>query len=120
MSREYTKEEFDRYVSAVKSWLYKFGISGWNIDFKQRNIGDLISANTTYNTVSRNVCFQLAEVQTGEYCLHDDMNLLALHEVLHLLLADVIWTTKETQDDAHDLVIAKEHEVINRLMGVLK
>ena len=120
MAREYTKKEFLEYKQSVRNWMKKFGMaSSWNIDFKQRTIGDGISGNTTYNTVSRNACFQLAEVQTGDYCLHDNMDELGLHEVLHLLLADLVWTTKEMKDDAHDLVIAKEHEVLLRLIPVL-
>lgn len=120
MSKPYTKEQFDEYVSAVKHWLNQLNITGWTIDFKQRHIGESIAGNTTYNTVSRNACFQLAEFQTGDYCLHDDMNALALHEVLHLLVADLVWTVKELKDDMHDLVIAKEHELINRLIPALR
>lgn len=120
MAREYTRKEFLQYKQRVNEWLRRFGMDKcWNVDFKQRTIGDGIAGNTTYNTVSRNACFQLAEVQTGDYCLHDDMNALALHEVLHLLVADLVWTTKEMKDDAHDLVISREHELINRLMPVL-
>ena len=42
-----------------------------------------------------------------------------MHEMLHLVLCEYCETTAKMGSSTHDLVIAQEHGVVNRLMRVL-
>lgn len=118
MKHTYSKKDFKLYKSRVKYWLDKFGITEFEVDFKQHDL-EGVSARTTYDNKSKLCCFQLATDITYDFCHQDDMNKLALHEVIHLLLADFGFAIHETKDYFSDLAIAHEHAVVQRLLRVL-
>ena len=78
------------------------------------------AARTTYNNISKIACFQLTVNIEYDFCHQSDLNKLALHEVIHLLLADFGYVLAETKDQWSDLVIAHEHAVVMRLLKVIK
>jgi len=113
----YSKKDFNKFVSHCKFWLNKFGITEWEIDFKHHQIDS--AARTTYNCTAKLACFQLTIRGEGDFCLQSDLNRLALHEVIHLLLADFGYSISETKDYQSDLAIAHEHAVVMRLMKAI-
>jgi len=114
---KYTNKDFNKFKQSVKYWLYKFGITEWEVDYKHHQIES--AARTTYNNKSKLACFSLTKKGKADFCFQDDLNRLALHEVIHLLLADFGYAIKETGDFDSDLAIAHEHAVIMRLVRAL-
>lgn len=116
----FTEYDFAEYEAAVLHWLDAFGITDWHVTITHDQIGRGINAQTQYNTTAKNVSFRLTHNTEGDYGMLTDPKRLALHEVLHLLLAEYCETTAKLGDPVHDLVIAQEHGVLNKLMRVLK
>lgn len=117
MMRKYKKKDFKQYKKAVLYWLDRFGITEWDVDFKHHKIDS--AARTTYNNISKLVCFQLTTKIEFDFCDQDDINKLALHEVIHLLLADFGYAIEKTNSYDSDLVIAQEHAVVMRLIRAI-
>lgn len=110
-----TKSDFNKFKSLCKKWVNAFGLTEWHIDYVQSDITS--QARTEYNLAARHACFILPFQFEVDYCYMDDLNKLALHEVLHLAMSDLIYEaniTKEIDDVTHT-----EHALINRLMRVI-
>ena len=114
----YSKKDFKQFKASVIYWLDKFGITEWEYEIVQRQL-DVASATTTYNNKSKLACFQLTHNIEYDFCLQADVGRLALHEVLHLLLADFGYAIQETKEYDSDLAIAQEHAVVMRMMKAL-
>lgn len=119
-SHTFTAKDFSNFKMVIEYWMEQFGMTDWNVTVEHAQIGTGINAQTQYNYVSKAVSFRLTKVSEGDYGMVTDPCKLALHEVLHLLLGDYNATTAKLGDAYHDLVIGREHEVINKLMRVLK
>jgi hypothetical protein len=117
MKYKYTKKDFKQYKQSVFFWLNKFGITEYEVDFLHHQIES--AATTTYDCKAKLCCFQLTLKGTFDYCQQDDINKLALHEVIHLLLADFGYAIHETKDLDSDLAIAHEHAVVMRLVRAI-
>jgi hypothetical protein len=117
MNYEYTNKEFKQFSSSVNYWMNKFGITEWEYEIIHKQTD--AAARTTYNNKSKLACFQLTKSIDYDFCGQSDMNKLALHEVLHLLLADFGYAIDETKSYDSDLAIAHEHAVVMRLMKAL-
>lgn len=117
MKYKYTDKQYKEYVKHCKKWLTVFGITEWEIDYKHHQIDT--AARTTYNNIAKLACFQLTIDGEGDFALQTDLNRLACHEVIHLLLADLVFAIHETKDYCSDLAISREHEVVMRLLKVL-
>jgi competence CoiA-like predicted nuclease len=113
----YSKKDFSQFKKSVLFWLKKFGITEWEIDFKQHQIDSV--AITTYDNKSKLACFQLSINAEYDFCGQLDMHKLALHEVIHLLLADFGYVIQETKYFDSDLAISHEHAVVMRLMKAI-
>lgn len=116
MIHKYSKSDFKLYKKQCLYWIDKFGITEYEIDFKHHKLDGNSCARTTYNIVAKLACFQLTKFTEGEFCLQSNIDKLALHEVIHLLLADFGKTIEFTKDADNDLVIAQEHAVVQRLL----
>ena len=115
----FTSECFRLYKERVEHWLHKFGLTEWSVEGTQMQIGGGVNAQVQYNHVRRHAIFRLTENTEGDYGLTTDPDRLALHEVLHLLVASLVETTAARQSAYDDLVVAEEHAFINRVMRVL-
>ena len=111
MKYKYTAENFLEYIVHCNYYLKLFGITEWDVDYKHHKID--CAARISYNNSGRLACFQLTTKGTIDFCHHDDMRKLALHEVLHLLLADITKARESPEE------IAIEHTAIHRLMNVI-
>lgn len=116
----FTDDDFGKFKTVVEYWIEQFGLTEWNIDITHDQIGDRTNAQTQYNTTSKGAIIRLTKVSEGDFNMVTDVTKLALHEVLHLLLADFCETTAKLADTHHDLVVGREHELINKLMRVVK
>ena len=111
MKYKYTIAQFNAFKKHCEYYLALFGITEWDIDYKQHKMDD--AARVTYNCSARLACFQLTTKGTGDFCLQEDMQKLALHEVLHLLLADIVKSQESLEENAI------EHTVIQRLIKAI-
>lgn len=115
----YTKKDFKDFEMYIHDWINKFGITEWDYEVMHNQL-DGSAARTTYNNKAKIACFQLTVNIEYDFCHQSDLNKLALHEVIHLLLADFGYVLAETKDQWADLVIAHEHAVVMRLLKVIK
>ena len=120
ISHEFKKEDFQLFREEVNKWVTRLGITGWDIEIRHEQIGNGTNAQCVYNTQKRHALFRLTVNTEGDFGMTTNPSELALHEVLHLLLADLVGTVATLGDDSHTLAIGKEHEVINRLSVWLK
>lgn len=115
----FTDEDFTLFNLKVGEYIALFGITGWDVEVDHAQIGEGSCACLDFNVVARKCHFRLTKVLEYDFGIETDVDLLAKHEVLHLLLADYCWTTAHEGEHCCDAVVAKEHELINRLMEVL-
>ena len=111
----YTQEEFDEFKRLVDEVITHLGVTGWVIDIQYRLL-DNAKARTYMDVAARTACICLTTAHNYDY--NEGMTLpeIALHEVLHILLTDFSMVVEKLGDANHDLVIAKEHELIHRLV----
>ena len=111
MQYKYTIKQFNSYKKYCKHYLALFGITEWDVDYKHHKID--AQSRVSYNNSGRLACFQLTTKGTIDFCYHDDMQKLAFHEVLHLLLADIVKSQESLEENAI------EHTVIQRLIKAI-
>jgi hypothetical protein len=116
----FTPAEFERFTAKVQSLVSDMGLTEWNLQIIHEQIGDRVIARTTYDTVSKIASIRLTINIEGDFGVVTDVERLAIHEVLHLLLADWGETVAKMRDANHELAIAQEHAVLNRLMRFIK
>lgn len=110
---------FDRFESSVNYWMNRLGLTEWNYSVEHTQLSDGVSACVDYNNKSKNARFSLTAFCSGDFAFEADVQALALHEVLHLMLSDFCWVSAQAKDDFADVVISHEHELINRLLKVI-
>ena len=115
----YTDADFEEFRTNINYWLTRFKVTGWSIEIEHEQIGEGTVAQCSYSVQSKNACFRLTKSAEGDYGFKRGKT-LALHEVLHLILADLVYSAASTQDIHSPIVIGREHEVINHfILGVL-
>lgn len=100
---------FAAFQERVVCWVYTFGLLDWYVDFKLDTEGTDTEAQVEYDRNTRHATFTYFAAANKSY----SPDRLALHEVLHLLLGDLI------PEDCGDDVAREEHRVIERLLHVL-
>lgn len=116
----FTDADFEEFRTQIHRMLDLLGIIDWHVTIEHAQIGDRVTAQIQANPVTKSAYFRLTKSTEGDYGFVADVRELAIHEVLHLLLFDFCCTTAKLGDAYHELVVGREHEVINRLMRVLK
>lgn len=115
----YTPADFQRFRTKVQSLVSDIGLTEWNLQITHEQIGDRVAARTSYDTVSKIASIKLTINIECNFGDTTNVELLAIHEVLHLLLADWGETVAKMQNANHALAVAQEHAVINRLMRII-
>lgn len=99
----------------VLQWIDKFGLYDWRCIFTvEKDAGDRI-ATVQVNPGSRVATFIC--YTTSESVM--PVERIALHEVLHLLLADTLAEAVKHEDYYHDDIARLEHAAMERLMRVI-
>jgi hypothetical protein len=103
------KAEFEKFKSAFMFWREKLGLKDWNINyFKYKEITE---ESTPYASVHYDLTAKNAWVYFyGALAEKHNPEEKALHEVLHLLLAEISSEAGDTKE---------EHGIINRLLPAL-
>ena len=118
-SRIITEDEVRIFKNEVALWIECFGISEWRHEVHHQQIGDNRLASVHLDFKERTACFELTQCVEGDFGIDVPVKELALHEVLHVLLADFVREIQRTQDDSAETVVAHEHAIIHRLIPAL-
>ena len=107
---------FAAFRKACLKWQQQLGLQDWRLMFElDRKAEADRHARVLYNIENR-----AAKVI---YCARSEtdqsIERLALHEMLHLLVAEALVLAGTRGDDTHADVIREEHRVIERLLKVL-
>ncbi len=103
----------NRFKKACRSWQGKLGLTDWTFVYKIDRRDNDHYGYVTYSWDSRLATITLVPGKDS------DIEAIALHEVLHVLLADLLATVASRASDTHPDVVREEHRVIERLMAVL-
>lgn len=119
-----TADEAARFRDQVLYWLEMFGATDWTITFKteQAADGQLDEAEADYDCETRH-CVMTYYIGVKDALHPDDV---ALHEVLHLIRADLILvaiecgriTRTNEEAESHVLLLREEHRLIEREIKV--
>jgi hypothetical protein len=114
----FAKKDFNNYVKAVKELVKAFGLTGWELTYSFLPLEQGEFANVTFQSDQHKACFSMttAEFNDYEYAKPDEV---ALHEVLHLLLAN-LYAMAKSREYNEDSYIAEEHAVLNSIMRVYR
>lgn len=93
-----------------------FGLTEWSYEIRHQQIGEDKMASACIDFKNRIILFELTQCVEGDYGFETPVETLALHEVLHVLLADFGREIQRTGSDASDTVVAHEHAIIHRLI----
>lgn len=113
----FSKSDFNQYVSSIKKWMLTLGITEFDVDFKHEQIN--AAAEVEIDSEAKTAVFRLTKQAEINVKSLQSVDTLALHEVLHLLMGDLTWAASKAKE-RDEIIISHEHEVINRLMRVIK
>jgi hypothetical protein len=116
--------DFTRFEKAARHWLGRLGLTDWHVEIVAPKSGDdgrtaAISFNET-NRKAR-ISWYGTPKDRGRDALATTIppETHALHEVLHLLFADMT-SMAGKRGESHEDSIREEHKVIERLLAVMK
>lgn len=118
-TKVFTEQDFLQFEAKVNALVDLFGLREWHLMVTHEQIGDRVCAQTQYNIVAKTASIRLTKQVEGDFGLLWDVDRLAMHEMLHLLLCEYCETVAKLGSSTHDLVIAQEHGVLNRLMRAI-
>lgn len=99
-------------------WQTAFGLTDWTLQFKTEKAtqGASHEADAEYDCDTRH-CKMTYNIGVEDSLHPTDV---AKHEIIHLLLADMVVAAIAARDEADPLLGREEHKVIERLLKVLK
>ena len=107
--------DFERFQKEFKKWQQKFGLTGYRVYFEYVPLeGDY--ADTYFQPSNLVVNVRLNSVARSRH--KEDVNRLAKHEAIHLLLAKIETLAKERYTSPNDISEATE-ELTIRLEGLI-
>jgi len=113
-----TKKDFDYFKACANEWINTLGLREWSIHFYHGQCGE------TYAQTQMNTGGMVATITMSTYWddlrekTEEQINRLAFHEVLHLLMCPLISEAQERYTTNNTLT-AIEHSIIRRLENVI-
>lgn len=101
----------------VKDWQSKLGLVDWDIQLRHGKTVDAL-ATTNVNLTGRVATIVFATVWPNDLITDERIKRVAVHEVLHVLLADIVIIGESRYISDSEMEPA-EHAVIRRLEKVL-
>ena len=106
--------QLETYQKYCIYWQSLFGMTDWTFTFESKPLGNLV-AEVSYNTTSRLATLRISSRMKRT---QDEIKFDALHEVMHVLLADL--TSYGEAMFQGDVVIREEHRIIARIEHLMK
>lgn len=114
---------FDRFVFFVRHYMAELGMYDWRMEFCCTNLGACRHSQVRFSIPDRLAVFALNNEIPEIYATDDYMRKSALHEVLHLMLAEheVACTGYPdiSKDARGELIDNAQHMIINRMVPLL-
>lgn len=111
------------FVSYVSHYMNMLKLNDWRIETCCAPLGACRYSQMRFSIPPRLVVFALNRSLPASYANHDYMKVTALHEVLHLMLAECEWACTSFSDVSEDvratLADNAQHAMINRLLPLL-
>jgi hypothetical protein len=109
------RRDFQAFQRHARRWLQRFGLTDYRVNFRLEPKDDSRMATIRMNSDTR-----VAEI-TLRFGGERDSSLerLALHEVIHLMLADLTAVAATRANDMHADCIREEHRLIERVIPVI-
>lgn len=108
--------KFADFKRCVLYWMDQFGLHDWRALFEVEK-KDKGSIATVYCTVDARIARFVLYTDSRSVMPADRV---ALHEVLHVLLSDVIYEAVKHEDYEHPTIVRHEHAAMERLMRVIR
>jgi hypothetical protein len=119
MKQQYNEKDFQYFKKRVMHWRLRLGLMDWDVVCKFASFSPDVGADCCADHISR-----MAEIRLNSALSADGMRPVnnatldqwALHECLHVLLAEYRWFTVHTEDKK---LTAVEHGVIRAIENLL-
>jgi hypothetical protein len=112
---ELTDEQKALFDSRIAYWQDALGLKDWRVERSKRRTNSMADVKLSFGA-------RLASYTTGDFgsapITPESINETALHEMLHVLLAELLHLTGKTNDA--ELLEAAEHRVVNVLEKLLR
>lgn len=125
MAMPNTWGQFTLFQPAVRYWLGALGLLDWNVSIEFAPLGRddrSVQARCTTNWTQHSARIVFNTDFTPEvdgFGGEHDMERLALHEVMHIVLCDLVNVVAQERDAYTDKSDAAEHAALRRLMRVI-
>lgn len=113
------RRDFAEYERLVRVWLQRFGLTDWQVMFDLEPVEsgqDMRSASVRMAVEIRKAMFILRYGGGGKR--QSSIERLAVHEVIHLAVADLL-DVAGRRGEEHPDAVREEHKLIERLIPVL-
>jgi hypothetical protein len=109
-----TDEDRDKFYEQLRYWQRELGLTDWSIRRSNKATKNMAEVNWEADSTHKMCSVRLGNNWKSMAPSDQNITSTALHEILHILLHDLIECSKENpfRDDE---IAKKEHEVINRL-----
>ena len=111
-----TAEDVQYFAQCVKKWQDILSLGDWRIE-KGLKPAKQAMASVEFNEGARLATYRLGDFG-AEQVNHQSLNSTALHEVLHVLLHDLM-TAAQDPRSSPELIEKEEHRIINLLERLL-
>lgn len=105
-----------RFEKSCRAWQVTLGLTDWTLSFKLARADGTRQADVAYDVEGRQATIT-AYVKTSDASAPERV---ALHEMLHLLFADMLAAAAARASDTHADVGREEHKAIERLLNALE
>lgn len=96
----------------------KLGLVDWTLSFRTERDDGVRYAHVAYDTDARQATITVFVRKSTRDTLAPER--IALHEMLHVLFADMLAVTAARASDTHAEVGREEHKVIERLLNAME
>lgn len=113
-----TKEDFQYFKTCCLDWQNKLSIKNWSLYFEHTKVEGCY-AKTAWSTSEMAATVQLATSWDNlRPKTKEELNKLALHEVLHVLLAPLL-SEAEYRYTTQDAIYSAEHAIVRSLENIV-
>lgn len=105
-----------RFERSCREWQVALGLTDWTLAFRVARADGNYEATVEYNCENRQATLTSFTGVTDA----DRAERVALHEMLHLLFADMLHASSLRASDTHPEVGREEHKAIERLLNAIE
>ena len=116
MSNIPTPEDAQLFAQSVRKWQQILSLGDWRIE-KGSKAAKAAMASVEFNTQARLATYRLGDFG-AEKITPDSLDKTALHELLHILLHDLMCVATDPKSSDEEIEM-QEHRVINLLENLL-